>query len=94
MNESIIGNLSSVIASKCPSVINVKDFCYGEVGVELLIMTLMLIVFNFLCLFFWRKIRIIQLTVNENKKFDLVWLIPLVNLGLLTMIFVYAYNAF
>lgn len=73
-------------------IVNVKDLCYGIVGVELLIMILGLLVFNVYCFLCWNQICEREFKMFK-KQFQFVYFIPVVNFSLLVFIFIYAYNA-
>lgn len=91
MNFSI-GNLSSqpVIVEK---VINVKDMCYGLVGLNTLLLVLLLIGINFIVMIYWKKL-IDQKIKWFGRETDLLYLLPVINGCILVIIFFYVYNIF
>jgi len=90
MTEAIIVNLTA--PTRIVSTVNAHDMCYGIIGVNLLIMILVLLTFNFLSFFYYKNLAGESVKMF-NKDYPLVWFIPVVNFSVLIYIFVYAYNA-
>ena len=74
-------------------VVNVKEVCYGLIGVNLLILTMTLISMNFLAFFYWKKLDGVSLNIGK-KTIPLLYLLPVINAMMLVVIATLSYNAF
>lgn len=77
----------------CSCIKDVKTFCSGAVGSDMLLMLGFLVLLNYASLFFWKKLSAKEIVIG---KFKVSWSIvtPAINFLMTGILLVYAWNAF